>query len=485
MHYRPATMIAVHRLRNITLAVAGVATATAVSKSAGFNASTAGFVFLLVVLFSATGGGVWPGVTASVLATACFNYFFLPPIGTFHIAGSADWAALAAFLTVAIVASRLVTRAGQQAARAAQRATEVETLYGLSIELFVSAANDEHTFLVAARALERMGVRAGGVVIFSAAGGDEIGAWTGVTPELSVRQRARSLRVHRQPLEFPSGRARDFFIPFGLDEEPRGAVVALDTVATRAAVESVARLLTLALERELLLSQRAHFEALRESEAMRTALLRAVSHDLSTPLTAMTLTVAGLQRQLVGHGAAASVDALSHELARLRRRIDNLLSMARLETGNVLPRSEPLPPPDLFRAVRENLGTIGLARRFDVRIDADCPDMLADPSLALEIVVNLVQNAHAASPPEAALELLARHDVDRGMVRVGVLDRGRGLGGETMARDPDDLDPRGLGLQIARRFAAAMGGDVTLAARPGGGTCAWLDLPEAAVHSES
>jgi two-component system sensor histidine kinase KdpD len=238
------------------------------------------------------------------------------------------------------------------------------------------------------------------------------------------------------------------------------------------------------MERERLLVQRAHVEALRESESMKTALLRAVSHDLSTPLTAITVQVASLQRQHAGEPTGKTVSHLAGEVARLRRRIENLLSMARLETGSLAPRPEPIPPPDLFRSARENLGAPAFPGDFQVRVGPECPDVFADPSLALEIIVNLVENARRASPPDAGVELVAdRHPTDFGQVRLGVLDRGRGIGAESES-EAGDVQPRGLGLEIAQRFAEASGGALELTARAGGGTCAWIDLPAASPDRE-
>jgi len=316
-------------------------------------------------------------------------------------------------------------------------------------------------------------------VLFEADADRRLG-WIGSPPDEAVRERAASIRIHRRTLEFPSDDVRDLYVPILPAGATGGVLVALGTPATRAAVESTARLLTLAMEREQLLAQRAHVEALRESESMKTALLRAVSHDLATPLTAITVQVASLARQLSGQATARTVGVLAEEVARLRRRMDNLLAMARLETGSIAPRPEPIPAPDLFHAARENLGIPSPAAGFDVQVTLDCPDVFADPSLALEIIVNLIENARRASPVGSSIELVAdRNPDDPAMVRLGVLDRGPGLVSDATELDPAEVRPRGLGLEIARRFAEASGGTVVLAPRAGGGTCAWLDLPVA------
>ena len=340
---------------------AAVLAATGAARLAALNPLTAAFVYLVVVLLAAARGGLAAGVAASLAATACLNFFFLPPVGAFHLDDPQNWVALAAFLTAAVLTSRLVTQARAQAERAAARQRRVEAM---------------------------------------------------------------------------------------------------------------------AVERERLLRETAHIDALRESEELKTALLRAVSHDLSTPLTAISFQVDALKRQVEGEEARARLADLALEVSRLRRRIEDLLALGRLEAGTVAPRPEPVPAADLFRAARESLSL--LSRPLRVAVDADCPDVFVDPSLALEIVVNLVENADRASAEGVPVELVAsRSDGD---VRLGVLDRGHGIvaGGPHPEGTAAEVLPRGLGLEIARRFAAASGGSVRLEPRSGGGVAAWVLLPAAA-----
>jgi two-component system, OmpR family, sensor histidine kinase KdpD len=151
--------------------------------------------------------------------------------------------------------------------------------------------------------------------------------------------------------------------------------------------------------------------------------------------------------------------------------------MARLEAGALALSKEPTPPADLFRAVRENLSLIARSRPIVVRVDPDCPDLDIDPSLALEILVNLVENAHRSSPAGAPVTLLAqRHPAEEGLVRLEILDQGPGI-----VILPDR---RGLGIEIAQGLARALRGTVTLTNRSGGGTVAQLDLPAALIQDE-
>ncbi len=247
-------------------------------------------------------------------------------------------------------------------------------------------------------------------------------------------------------------------------------------------------LASLYAERERFLEENAHVEALRESETLKTSLLRAISHDLTTPLTVITIHTASLRRKAENDPEwREPVAGIADETARLHRRIDNLLAMARLEAGKSKPRREPTPPADLFRAVRENVPLAFQARPVSIRVADDCPDLNVDPVLALEILVNLIENAHRVSPPDAPLELTARtHPLDPAMVRIEVLDRGPGVpagiadaNGNLVAGATSDLPQRGLGLEIARSLAAANGGSIGITPRPGGGAIARLDVPSA------
>lgn len=326
---------------------------TAAASSVGANALAAAFLYILAVLLAATSGGLAAAAAAAVTATACLNYFFLPPLGTFHLAETANWFALAVFLLAGALTSHLVSRAREEARRAGERA--------------------------------------------------------------------------------------------------------------RALTE--------------LLEEKARLETLRRSDDLREALLRAVSHDLASPLTAMGFEIDALRRELAGSPGAATIEELGRQHARLRRRIEDLLALGRLEAGAVVPQVEPVPPADLFRSARESLAP--WLRTVTVEIEPDCPDLLTDPSLALEIVVNLLENADRASPEGAALQLVAtRHD---GAVRLGILDHGHGVPGLAPGASIDvaHLATGGLGLDIAQRFAAACGGGVRLEAGPRGGVAAWVTLPAA------
>ncbi len=304
---------------------------------------------------------------ASLAATACFNHFFLPPVGTWTIADPANWVALATFLLASVVVSRLAAREKRRAEVAEARRREIETL---------------------------------------------------------------------------------------------------------------------SAERERLLEDRVHLEALRESDAFKTSLLQAVSHDLRTPITSIRL---GLDRLRRSPGTNGIVEDVARETERLSRRIDNLLAMARLDAGTFVPRPEPTPAADLFRATLEALPLALAGRAVDVSVALETPDLFVDPALTVEILANLVENASRAAS-SGALALSAEPSRSAaGRVCLDVLDRGSGVSPDVKRAAaggaPGDAGRAGLGLTICQSLARAMGGSVVLLDRPGGGTIARLDLPAAQIEA--
>lgn len=470
-----------------TVAVSLVAAATAAGALLKLTPITQGFLFLLVVLLVAVRAGLFISTVTSVLATLCFNYYFLPPLHTFVIADPRNWVSLVAFLGVSVLVTRLVVRAREEAAASAARRKEIEALYELSVQLLTATNRVGALGEATTRALISIGAKGGGLVLFDGSiHRQNVIAWTGDSPDYTEDLIAGVGR-HGETLEFPAALGRDVYLPLVVGGQRSGVLVAREVATPRNVLESVAALLALAVEREKFLAENAHLQAVRQSEGLKTAILRAVSHDLKTPLTAMALHIEALRR-VVGSGpATVPLAELEQENGRLQRRVENLLSMARLEAGRVTPRPEPTPPGDLFHSSLESLALLTKTRKLETSVSPDCPDVVVDPSLALEIIVNLVENAHRASPADKPIELVARrHPVDDQRVRIEILDRGFGIGDASSgygpasaAADDGDLPNRGLGLEIAKSLALASGGSVSLANRPGGGVAARIDLPAA------
>ncbi len=111
------------------------------SRVLAVNASTVGFLFLAVVLGTATTAGFRVSALVSAVAMLCFNFFFLPPVGRFTIADPENWVALFTFLLTALVASHLSDRARKQALEARRRQQETEQLYALSRAILLTESS--------------------------------------------------------------------------------------------------------------------------------------------------------------------------------------------------------------------------------------------------------------------------------------------------------------------------------------------------------
>jgi two-component system sensor histidine kinase KdpD len=433
----------------------------------GANAATAGFAFLLSILGIAVWTNLATALTSSLLATLLYNYFFFPPVRTLTIHEPANWVALISFFIASVVATRLVLRARQRTSDAEARQREVEALYKLSVQLFTGALRD-----AAARALAYAGANGGGLILFTD-GEQQIISWEG-SKDYEVEALIGKAAQENRSIDVRRAGGRDVYVPITIGGGVAGVLAIHGTNTTLPALESAATLVGLAFERERFLAETAHVQALREGDALKTSLLRAVSHDLATPLTAVALQVERLQ-SLVAGDAATLVSDIREHTGRLRRRIENLLAMARVEARSVAPRPVPTPAADLFRSAREHLPAVAQTRRIDVRVSSECPDVYVDPSLALEILANLIEYEHQASPVGSSIELTADdHPADTARVLVEVADRGPGLQKDGEA---SDTPRRGLGLEIARSLASASGGQVTLTNRAGGGAVAYIDLP--------
>lgn len=472
-----------------SLAALFVALVTAAGALLKLSPITQGFLFLLVVLLVAMRAGLVVSTITSLLASVCFNYFFLPPLYELTIADPRNWVALMTLLGVSVLVTRLVVRARDEAAASAARRKEIEALYELSVQ-FLTASNRVGALGEATtRALLSIGANGGGLVLFDGSvHRHNVAAWIGEKQDY-VEDLLSGVGRHGQTLEFPAAEGRDVYLPLIVGGHRSGVLVARQVTTPRKVLESVAALLALAVEREKFLAENAHLHAIRESDGLKTSILRAVSHDLKTPLTAMALHIEALRRVIGDGRGRESLAELDQENSRLRRRIENLLSMARLDAGRVAPRPEPIPPGDLFRSSLDSLALLNRSRSIETSVAGDCPDVLVDPSLALEMIVNLIENAHRASPAEGSIELVARrHPVDEDRVRIEILDRGSGVGHASSAFgevspviDDGDLPSRGLGLEIARSLAAASGGSAILMSRAGGGAVARIDLPAASM----
>jgi two-component system sensor histidine kinase KdpD len=237
------------------------------------------------------------------------------------------------------------------------------------------------------------------------------------------------------------------------------------------------------------LADRARDAAVRaESEALRGTLLSSVSHDLRTPLAAITGAATTLRDQAVDEGTRRElVEAICDESVRMERLVGNLLDMTRLASGEVVARREWIPVDELVGAGLSR--TEGLLSRHHVRTAIPAaPELVSvDPILVEQLLVNLLENAARHTPP--GTEVLVRASGGPPGLQLEVSDRGPGIssGDEERVFERFHRGGRatgqgaGLGLAIARAIAEVHGGTLRATARTGGGASFRLTLPGGGV----
>ncbi len=467
----------------IAVAIVAVALCTLIIDPLGHVAPIASLsvVYIPAVLIVTViwGGGL--GFLTAVLSAAAFNFFHLPPTGRFTIHDSRNWVALVTFLVVAMLASWLAeivrarTRDAQERRREADLAAEMARLLlrgnGLGESLRTAAARLAQTLELSSAAIE-----------MEARDGDE--------------------RTIAFPLR--EGTARIGTLLVGADTSE----VNLRRLQERV-VPSLEAVLSAALERERLLGGTVETAALRRADVVKTALLRAVSHDLRSPLTAISAAGAALGSPNLSEPERVEMaSVIQQETQRLSRLVDNLLDLSRLEAGAAEPRREWVSLDELIRAsVLEAGGDPG---DFSLSLDPDLPLVRLDAVQMERAFVNVLENARrhsgghpvsvraravrslapsrrSAAPADSDGEAPAVTEARGDRLIIRIVDRGPGIPPAQLERvfEPfyragtpgGEHRGSGLGLAIARGFTEANGGTLHVESLPGQGATFVFELP--------
>jgi len=255
--------------------------------------------------------------------------------------------------------------------------------------------------------------------------------------------------------------------------------------ARRRLLPALASLLGVAIDRERLADEALEAETLRRSDAVKTAVLRAVSHDLRSPLMAILTSASALARNDLNLDEADRrelVATILDEADRLDRVISNLLDLSRLEAGAAQPEPDLWPVDELVAQAIRQLGEAG--SRIQVELPEESLAVRVDAQQIERVLVNLFENALKYSPEPEPVRVQLAETATRVLVRV--VDHGPGLAAadrerifEPFQRGEDGVRGAGLGLAIARGFAEANDARVWAESRPGQGATFVVELPAA------
>ena len=420
---------------------------------------SAGVFYLVAVLAISSIYGLWLGLATSVVSALAFNFFFLPPLHTFTISSSGDWLALAAFALAALVTSQLAARERAEAEQATRRAAEAEL--GERLATLIANGSQLQTALplLGRQAARALGARDGGIHL---------------GPPAPSAQAGRAV-----PIELDGRRLGEL----RLIDAPAGVAESADAARIG---RILAGLIALGQEREQRLANEVEAEALRRSNELTTALLRTVSHDFRSPLTAISTAAEGLRFAVLEGDERELVDTIAEQSGRLSRLVTNLLDLSRLESGAAVPAAEWVDVRDLVDAavadVRANADVPA-----EVEHESDLPLVRVDAAQLQRVLVNLLENAAKFSPPGTPVRISAA--ARGGRVTVSVADSGPGVPDSERAhifrpfyRGPGGREPgSGLGLAIARGLATANGATLTLEPARGTGATLTVSIPAAPV----
>ena len=459
-------------------------------------------VFLIAVVAVAVRYGLAPSIVASVAASLCYNFFFLPPLYTFTIAAPTNVAAFLFFMMVAVLISNLAARVRAQAFTAQARARTTEQLYAFSRKLAGVATLDDLLWATAYQTASMLKLH---VVLLLPENGS-IAVKAGYPPEDTLDEADLAAATWAWEHDRAAGRGSDtlpgakrLFLPMrtgrgaigvvGIDRDKPGPLLTPDQ---RRLLDALIDQAALAVERVYLVEDLDRTKRSVEADRLRAALLTSISHDLKTPLAAI-LGAAGalkdLSRDLDTNAKADLLQTIIDESERLNRFIANLLDMTKLESGAIKPNAALHDLGEIVGTALARSSKILAQHRVEVDLGSDLPMLGLDPVLFEQVLVNLLENAAKYAPPGTLVRIRGwRED---GVVQLHIIDEGSGIPAEDLERVFDKFHRvqkadqvragTGLGLAISRGFIEAMGGSITAANRsdrPGAVFTITLPIPK-------
>jgi len=471
------------------VALGTIAIVVVIYRRLPMNPTTVALTFLLVVLGVASRWGLTIATTTAVAATLAFNYFFLPPIGTFTIADPQNWVALLAFLISAILASRLSERARRETLNATRRRKEVERLYALSQQLLATDNVMELLNSIPRYVCDAFGLTAAAMYVPSRKEVYRLGV---DHPELSAEQ-----------LQAVSGRGEPVvdeerllcFVPLRIGVRVVGSLGLEGAVLSRETLEAVGSLIAISIERAGAVETLTRNEAARENEKLRSALLDSVTHEFRTPLTAIKIAVTTLLSNdpLSDEGRHDLLSVINEEADRLNRLVGEAAEMAQLDAHQVELRCEPHDLGEVVKAALELSRQALGGREVKLQIPEDLPQVRVDEQRIAEVLSQLLENAAKYSPAGTPITVSA--ETAGKMVRISVADQGPGIDDmeqslifEKFYRGRDlryRVQGTGMGLAIAKAIVEAHRGTLDVTSQLGSGSVFSFTVPAAMTSTSA
>ena len=445
------------------------------------NQTTVALTFLLAILTVSTVWGLRISVFMSLAAMLVYDYYFLPPVGSFAVASPENWVALVAFLGTALVASQLATRVRREADTAQRQRREIERLYGFSQQLLVEGNVIQLLNAIPNHIVDIFEVGAAALYLINKQKFYRSGSGQAHLDEEAMKNAA-----NREEPSIDYERMISY-VPVRIGVQPLGSLGISGPILTRKTLEALGTLVAIAAERARAVERLGKAEAAREGEQLRSALLDSITHDLRTPLTSIKASVTSLLSETKSEDLHKRelLTIINEEADRLNQLVGDAAEMARLDAGEFELKLEPHSIQEIVGAAIEQAKPFLGNRPVRLELDGVLPPVRADLDRVRDVLVRLIENANAYSPPGTPVTISAEQS-DSTLV-TSVADQGPGIEemeiGLIFDRFYRGKDQRfqvqgtGMGLPIAKAIVEAHGGTIGVTSQLGHGSVFYFSLP--------
>jgi two-component system sensor histidine kinase KdpD len=478
--------MALTRIRRTIRLVLGAALGSAVALLVSycafrlhFNLSTAGFVELLIVVLTALKLGFWEATGSSLVAVAYLDYFFAPPILSFHVSDPQNWVALASFELTALIVSRLSAQVQNQTEQAILQRCNTAKLYELSRSILVLKRQEPPGPQIASLIRKNIGVDAVAIFDSAFAGMYTAGGCTREDEEL-----ARSAYFRNTNHDEPGSHRWQRVLRLG--SKPIGAMVISGIDLTPPIIDTVASLVATAIERARSFDKESRAEAARQAEQLRSTVLDALAHAFKTPLTVILTCTSGLfEMKTLSLAQAELIELIDQHSIRLNALTTHLLRMAKLDSTDIQLRREQVAIPELIGAILDGCSGQLFGHSVQVRLADRDLAVSGDRQLLAMTITELIVNAAKYSSGDSPIVLFVQEQDNR--VVISVHNEGSFIDGEDREliferfyRSPASkhrASGSGIGLSIAKKTAQAHQGNVWVNSEREAGTTFFFALP--------
>lgn len=447
------------------------------------NPTTAALTFLLAVLAVSAQWGLRPAIFMAILATLVFNYYFLPPIGTFTIADPQNWVALAAFLVTAVVASQLSERARREAEHANARQAETERLYRFSQQLLLDDNVAALLNAIPHHIVECFGVDAAAISLVNRA---DIYRSDTVRDVLRTHD-LQLVAMRGEPQVDPERRV--VIMPLRMGLRVVGSMGVSGVMLSRETLDAMCSLIAIVIERAGAVETLSKAEAARESEQLRSALLDSVTHEFRTPLTAIKASATSLLSTPTMDDSQRKelLTVIDEESDRLNRLVGEAAQMAQLDAHQVELQLGTHKIQEAVEDALEKSRMLLTNHPVQVSLPEDLPAVRMDTGRISEVLGHLIENAAKYSPPQTPIHITG--ELRGRMVMTSVADLGPGIDDfeqglifEKFYRGRNQrmqVQGTGMGLAIAKAIVEAHRGEIGVTSQLGHGSVFYFTLPVA------